>query len=949
MPAALVQFITIEPQAAACKKVLEALGEKPTLLSAVDENRLRSLYQMVDEDARVDWEAVSLGRLAHLVSLRLKIPSRNIAPSSFVSLAIGLAAEEEPEDSPLYLSRKFRGMHERLARTLSELRRWDYPLPDLLNLPDSVPERLRHKAAAIARIGARANQLLETFGMAHGTDVQQDLLRAEPAPAKMERVVVFFGTDRHPIAAQCLRQIASMGVEVIAIVEAAHGRSEVFAAARLIAEDLGVEWKEPEPTLWASRLFTEEAPSKLRAPQVEIIAAADALTECEWACRLAFQAWSSGTPLEHMAFVVRNLEEYGRLLYFAAKRHNLPVQMTLREPLAANRFLVMIADLLGALASQDVRRLQPFLRSSYWQIPPVEQRIQEEALYQAYQHRAEQWSWLLARLQELGVQGPLPSVLAWRQEALQESTDLVSWVGRLQKLLELPPLSQTVSSPQNPTYERDIRAKNVLELTLARRATMDEKARTEPWSLRHLEAEIRAVLDLGETLVPYVDRDGVRIVQGPTSVGECDVAFVLGASEGVWPHRRTEDPILDDRDRAELSALFSQYPHLPNSFDRAREERDHFIRLCALPSERLVISYPLTAEDRNLRPSAYLQELRQSADDILDREYMRDNVIPQQPVSTADDAVRRALDGLTESWRVPELHFESSRSLIRKCPDEPIPVRQIAVAAECAFRAAFGHQLKVEVKDPDVPPSVLISLPTKSRFLLEGDLASAQEKLQDSLQKLLAEEFPRVAWWEWRAMEVTGRRFLDGWAKREFEARSIGGIDLNSIKVAVPLGEEGTKSTFRVGQERVTIVDTLPAIATGTGGHSSIIYTFKHSSVRTVSDQIASIRDRVQIGLRMLAAKRDKATHIMIVDSASDRSLLFMGPSLVGDPLLRAKTTFTRRRIAEDATDLWTGIKDHVEVAVARIREGSIDATPGDYCEPCMLKDLCRQSRGGRD
>ena len=54
--------------------------------------------------------------------------------------------------------------------------------------------------------------------------------------------------------------------------------------------------------------------------------------------------------------------------------------------------------------------------------------------------------------------------------------------------------------------------------------------------------------------------------------------MLQGMLEGVFPRRRSEDPILTDLERAEISLYLETRP-LPDSHREARRERDQFYRL----------------------------------------------------------------------------------------------------------------------------------------------------------------------------------------------------------------------------------------------------------------------------------------------------------------------------------------------------------------------------------
>ena len=79
------------------------------------------------------------------------------------------------------------------------------------------------------------------------------------------------------------------------------------------------------------------------------------------------------------------------------------------------------------------------------------------------------------------------------------------------------------------------------------------------------------------------------------------VAAVMGLTERVFPRRITEDPFLRDEERAALRRLARV--DLEEQKGRADDERFLFYLAVTAPSERLILSYPRSADESDTLPS----------------------------------------------------------------------------------------------------------------------------------------------------------------------------------------------------------------------------------------------------------------------------------------------------------------------------------------------------------
>ena len=86
------------------------------------------------------------------------------------------------------------------------------------------------------------------------------------------------------------------------------------------------------------------------------------------------------------------------------------------------------------------------------------------------------------------------------------------------------------------------------------------------------------------------------------------VAAVMGLTERMFPRRITEDPFLRDEERVALRVWAGL--DLEEQKGRSDDERFFFYLAVTAPTERLLLSYPRSADDSDTLPSFYLDEVR---------------------------------------------------------------------------------------------------------------------------------------------------------------------------------------------------------------------------------------------------------------------------------------------------------------------------------------------------
>jgi hypothetical protein len=919
------------------RRAVEAFARSPGAVTALHEGRLRLLRALAPAGEE-DVEVAPIGDLYGRCLAAMGESGLTIATHGQARHAIAIACAEEPEDSAFAPSARFAGLHDRLAQALGELRHWGLRAAELEGLAEDAPAPLGAKLRDLARIERRTAGLLEHVGKEFATERVERLLEG-PAPRALpfRRLLIVAGQEAQPAVAGWLRWLASHGAAVEAVVEALPGGAGLFAGAEAWRKALGLPRGSGLPTgeePWFRALFSDRTATEQGSPEAAVQRAADPQAECEWALRGCLEQIAAGVPPHRLGIVVRDAEAYVPLLLASAKRLGVPLSATHNVPLLTNGLAAWVLGLLEALAGRDVRALGRVARSSYVRLPREAQRRLDGLLGEA--HRApDPWG----ALERMGAEAPgwLREVLAWRAEAERQARPLTAWHGRLRGLLERPGLHEAVLDPASPTRVRDARAHTAMLRSLAEAAPLRAVAGERPLDLAGFAIVCRALWSIEETVAPAESAGGVRVAAAPELLEPMAAVWGLGMLEGVMPRRRVEDPVLGDAERDWISGRLPEGPPLPNSHQRAREERDAFVRLCAA-APRLTLSYPETGEDRDNVPAFYLDELERALGGRVARvNRPRRLVAPDEEEcrSPADFALRVALDAPREDAVTPRLTSAEARSRLRAPLEEGIEPGEVADALRCAFLAGWRRRIGIFPAKERLW-SALGRLPVRARLAHQPSREEAAIVLEEELRRLLGERAAESSPADLVLLETTGRRLIEGWLDREFGARELWPRTMTEEQT-------GVRCSLPVEGRRVVVGGSVAGRSRI--GAAQVVHLFRTGLAAASEGQIDEALT-TELGLWMLTVYQVGETQGVEVDVQGGGRYLFLA-TRDGDevPRQRPQAGLVRRRFDTDRSDFYKKVKSDLRTAIFRLDPPSFLPEPGDACETCDLGELCRMSR----
>lgn len=907
------------------------------VVTAFSDALLPVLKAEVDEDTLV--EAMPFGELARRFLEMSGEEALRIAPAGHTLAAIAEACLELPDDSPFRRTARYPGFHQAAMETLHELNGWGLMAEEFQALSERTEGRLSSKLASLAILDRESRRMLNLLGL----DTHAAHLRAcfESTPERdgaFDRLLVFAGAEETPLKLRWLRWVAEQGIDVTVVTDRHSTDGRVFAGAKRAASILGVEPQDlGEGNRLLNNLFAEKTHEGVPI-EVTIASAADPLAEAEQAMR---RILSYGAP-DKSAIFVRNLEAYAPLIEASAKRLGVPIRMARRAPLLTNSLTRITLTAMEFTASGDVRSIGPILQSSYLGLDGQEQAAVVSGLKEC--HRTGDVQWLTLRTWVEAHQPRyewLLKLLQWRHENAGTARTLSEWWPRVRVLMDdVLPVFDRSKGVSDYSQERDRRAKNQMLRLLAGEASIANATERGTLSLAEFVSICRRLWECADVSVPSGEY-GACVTAVPECLEDADTVIVLGMLEGVFPRRRTEDPVLTDLERVALSELYGG-PPLRTSRSRAEEERDAFYRVCAHARRRLVLTYPQADDSRDNVPAFYLELVKAAQPNVVEETPPRSLFAPPSP-ARADEELREALDGPRVTPSPVEVVSSRARQELSR-EDQPVAPNELRDASTCAFMYLSRHRLKLRPKRTAARWASLRSLPHLATLPRHATEEQAERALMEALDAHLDSLYSEVPGWEMQLLRSGGRRLIQDWVRREFRARRIWPKNDDSVKVNVGFGTQGLRDALWNGLKLAGVVPAVSEI-------DNLRVAHLYSGSAREGDKLTDT-DRMYLGVYLASLHAPGKEVAVEMESMSGRRTLYtltragsrqltgdvgLGLSVVDlaeldDPVVAKK-------------QFYDGVKRQVSQAALRIRDGAVEVTPGDHCDWCDYGELCRRSR----
>lgn len=937
-----LHLVAATPGGASLQAVLRSKRGSGTLIvTAFSPGRLRAAKEIVGDDPEVDF--VEFGGLVGQFLALAGEAAGGLPGRGHIEAAVALGCQVLPESSIFHPVSHTGGFQALVTRKLDQLRGYGLESAQLKALSQEAEGELANKLEGLALIQAEAAHSLDLLGKHFNSARIRECIDLPTDMPFEAKIILLAGTSDDPTNLSWIPWAVQAGIDLTVLVDTHPTDDGMFEGAKNIAHALGVE---PSYLLkvnsLTSQLFSKGTYDGAVQPlEVEVHAMPDPLAECEWALRIALQEIESGTPQEKIAIVVRRMDEYAPSLEASAVRLGVTLSVTRTMPLLAAGLPKFLLELLESLVEKEPTRLVHLLRSSYLGIPADDLAALSDLFREVRVDKADSWKTLadglLARKDLIPWAGQL---FRWRAEALGEPTTLAGWAERLRELGELPWLQRTFEGAE-PTAVRDRYAMNVLQRCIAEMAAVQRVRDDHAMNLSGFKNRCRDRWEQEEVAIPRAE-DGVAVVSSAESIGDAEVVMVLGMLEGVFPRRRSEDPILTDKELAWISSKIGHI--LPDSHRRAREERDEFFRVCSSASRRLILSYPQSGEDKDNVLAFYLAEV-QELTKATTKAHSRKQWVPEQPISAADLRLKAALEGDREEPLANELRTDEASDFVRRQAGDRYTLRDLQTVLECPFRYVASGKLQLRSFRPQSRWNHLLGLPEKVNLPSTPNRETALRRLNEELDSLLSELYGEATPEDLVVMRLGGQRLIAEWVDREFYAREIW---KRAAAQPDPKFDEELRSRFKTRDNQEVDLKGKFAGLSYHGSHRVLNLFVAHEPYqqRQAPTLLERLRDsdRFAFGMALAAIRDPKQGVGLEIDTGKGERRLILSPRPMPPPAVAKNLSV--ETIDEDERREWIDfVESQCRTALARLNKPSVDAQAGDYCKYCDMGELCRRSK----
>ncbi|MEQ1823282.1 MAG: hypothetical protein ABL949_12285 [Fimbriimonadaceae bacterium] len=927
----LVRTFAVTPGAHTILRLLESLvkGSEETRLTSFSSSRLRQLRGLHLDSKSL--EIVEFGKIVGEVVEVRGGPGGFLPSSGLIEAAIAEACASLTEDDPLFKVARLGGAHRVIAKNWDMLRAYGVEIDSLQH---------DEKQRSVAGILEDTRAMLTQLGRRFNSDAMRVCLDLEPEPLPFSRVICVAASEFKPAELAWLRWLQTQDVAVDIIVETHASEPDFFFASNLTASKFGEAKPVSDSNPLSSALFSKGR-SQVALFDVSVLDCPDELAESEWvlrdiAERCESQDWSK------VAIFCRGIERYGPILEAVSIRLGVPLTLSRQMPLLSTATAKTLLAVLRAASSSDVRSLSQINRHA--RLPEValtEIQAQEATLAEMCRRAVTEpdpWGTVSALLaaQEMPILW-LRAILDWRAEYLGPA-NLATWRERLIELARHEAI-QAILEP-DPMSQREGNAVTALLRTLAQVASIDRLRSRRELSLSAFTATCQRLWSEGEVTLEG-SQGGVSVVNSTEAIGLIDHLYVMGTVEGVFPRRRQEDPLFTD---ADLQKIVGTDP-LPDSFARARLEREEFYRACCSPRSGLTFTFPRTGGEHESVSAFYLEEVLKAVGKTKDaiRRISPRDLTPADPKLPADVELKQAFGMHTKPLPIT-LGTEAAKFVRRNSVDR-LSVRELNQALVCPFRWFASSRLKVQPNRDQYRWRKLIDIPMEVNLTGIGDRGVAQSVLSQAAEMKLAELFGESSPHDLSLMRAGVQRLIAEWIEREFVAREAWGSASN-IRVRAHSTESPFRSKIKL-RDGQTIELEFQAPIVSRRGDFDVAHLF------TSRDPIEPTKDRGHdappwefteqssleiLSLLLMRSDRTRGTAVEI-DHRDGRRLIHF-PS-AGLPARRNENVIPHA--LDSRQDHVSELVNKVEEAVAIVCEPSILPRPGDACNFCDFGELCRR------
>lgn len=795
--------IGVAPAGDGLKQALKKYVTTDAVVTATNSAKLLAIRDcMADTDyfgVDIECELITYDDLVGRCLLSLNKQKRLSAPAVLLEDLIASVAGDLDEDSLLRGARYQKGLARAVHRSLQSLHQNGVAIREireslLADAPGVDLEKLRE----IADVEEALKQRLDSLNLTFVSDGVRECLEAGSGHSlPLRELIVFVGSSAETLPIRFFQWISECGVPVKLMLDQVEGRADLFQNAERVSRITGAQVSQPD-SAWYDVLFTPDRASD--APAVHKIAAGSPQIECEVGVRRLRQRHKAGVAFEEMAIYCRSSDQIP-LVESVARMQEVPIRCVRREQLISNGFVQLLISIIESICYNNLSRLIEIGLSSYVREDLSKEEI-ERIADEAQKAGDRSWQVLNQMVDEAGLSLLwLDALMHWREEVRFSRMRIKEWAESIREFVDASLLIEGVADQVSTTLDRDMGALHSLQFELEAYGVANPEMGAVEMN-RFLDI-LRFVARTGTFLLRSGD-SGVTVASNGEELAAYDTVLMLNMVEGSLPRRRSEDAILWDCDLKYLDEAMSLSVPLEDSRDRARAERDEFLRVLSSARHQLILSFSEISNDRENIPTAYIDELVSSTSGKVSSE----RVLRNLAVGTIDAGA--AEEDLTERERtlaiarampkldVQEVKLKSKPAIelasLDKGAIHPSVIQQFLA---CPFQATMRHRFSIFDGSRNDGIWLLLHAIRESRLSIAEDIEGARAALDSAIGDALDPYRASMDQTRFIALERRVHQMGHALVEREFAARSQWGA--KSIECGVQLGDEYGRRKVPVG------------------------------------------------------------------------------------------------------------------------------------------------------
>lgn len=231
-------------------------------------------------------------------------------------------------------------------------------------------------------------------------------------------------------------------------------------------------------------------------------------------------------------------------------------------------------------------------------------------------------------------------------------------------------------------------------------------------------------------------------------------------------------------------------------------------------------------------------------------------------------------------------------------------------------------------------------LPRNATLLTQPTLEAAQVALITALEAEVDSLYSELPEWESKLLTSGGKRMIDGWIQREFEARKVWPRIEGSVKLNVPFGTAFLRDVLPGG---IRLAGTVPAISESGAIRVIHLSTGSVQEPKNISDS-----ERLFLGVHFLAMHDPGVYGAIDIEGMSKDRKLFLITNDIPKPFLSRPSLEVKTLVEGDPV---VAKKEFCEKVLKTLRQtvdvikcGTLEPKPGEPCARCKFGELCRRS-----